>query len=134
MTTTTSITGAGSFTRPSGRLVNASYPLVAAELSDEGFGIGFRTSLLNRLRLAPIPSGTKSAHYYVTWEKIQLIEKGPRSVVIWGEDGNSCRFAVGFPSKLNPILKEAEDRGIQVQRVRSTLNYWFHRAKKMRGG
>lgn len=126
-----SITGGGSIPRPNAGLLNASFPLVVAEVDDEGFGLRMRNSRLDRIRLPMLPASTRRATCHYGWSEIIRVDKGPRSVVVWTVD-SSCRFAVGRPSRLRPIVEAARRHGIEVRPVRYTLTWWFHRSSPSR--
>jgi hypothetical protein len=125
------ITGGGSIPTSNRCLLNASYPLVVSELDEEGFRLRMRNSRLDRIRLPMLPASAREATCHYAWSEIVRVDKGPRSVVVWTAD-SSCRFAVGRPSRLRPILDAARTHDIEVHRVRWTLTWWFHRSSTWR--
>lgn len=136
MTAAIKTVGAGSIPHPDGRLLNASIPLVVAEVDQQGFGLRLRDRRRERTRspllwlfLAAMPGAFDLPTWHATWAEVSSIDKGPRSIVVWTAS-SSCRFATLRPSRLKPILHEATRHGVQVRTVRWTLGWWHQRRKR----
>ena len=90
--------------------VSASWPLAILQYGEAGIGL--------RIRWLTRESGP------FKWSEVIGIERSPRSLVVRALRSRSFRFIAMRGRDLDPVVQEAEERGITVQRVDSTIR-WF---------
>jgi hypothetical protein len=113
--------------------LGASYPLVVLEVSHDDVRVRLRwrwMAVLVRwvMRRDGASRGT-DGEWVATWNEINRVLVGPKSIVMFRGTGYPCRF-VPSPSRRHPrrsVISKLEvelvSRGVEVTRVRSTVSY-----------
>jgi hypothetical protein len=131
---TSRLTGGAVIPGPPGvHSLGASYPLAVLEMSEMGVRVRLRfqwMAAITRWLIRREGTGNEAEmEWAATWEAIDRVLVGPKSIAMFRGGGYPCRF-VPSPSRRSSrraaIVKlEAEflAREVQVERVRSTISY-----------
>ena len=92
--------------------ISASWPLAVLQYGAAGIGL--------RIRWVTQESSA------FNWSEVIGIEKAPRSLVVRALGSRSFRFIAMSGRDLDPVVREAEARGVTVELVDSTFRWFFH--------
>ena len=88
--------------------LTASRPLAELTADDKGIDVSL---------------SSKRSMWHVSWEELDHVLVGPRSMVLLPRLGRPCRFTLGSRRRLQPLMALLNSRNIRTQQVRSTMGW-----------
>jgi hypothetical protein len=68
---------------------------------------------------------SRRARWHASWEELDHVLVGPRSMVFFPSRGRPCRFNVGSRRRLEPLMALLNSQHIRTQQVGSTMAWTF---------
>ena len=66
---------------------------------------------------------SRRSMWHVSWDELDHVLVGPRSMVFFPVQGRPCRFNFGSRRRLEPLMALLNSRHIRTQQVRSTMGW-----------
>ena len=63
------------------------------------------------------------------WRALKSVDRAKRAMILYAEDGRSCRFASKRASNLDLLTERIVAHGVPVERVKRTVGWYFSRQR-----
>lgn len=108
--------------------MTGSVPLVDMRLNDVGGSVPFNGRTLKR-RLPIVhkffPRSSLDTRFEFSWPQLCAVDAARRSLILYRDDGRSCRFVAIRASVLKPALALMDEKGVRIVHVRWTIPWYL---------